>query len=244
MQTLNMKRIYLSFLLSAFCGLALSAQKTINDPNVEKRTTESFHGIEVSTGIELLLSPGSQEAVAVSAATNEFRDKIITRVEKGILKIYYENKLGSINNKKEKKHLKAYVSCQTLDRLDANTGAQVIIDGQLKAKKLEMKVNTGAIVKGKIDVEELDINQATGSVVTLDGLAGQLVVDGDTGSMFKGNSLESANCTATSSTGAGIYISVQKELNARANTGGFIKYSGQAGIREIKTNTGGSVSKI
>ena len=46
------------------------------------------------------------------------------------------------------------------------------------------------------------------------------------------------------STGAGIYISVEKELNVKADTGGYIKYKGNAGIREIKTNTGGYVSKI
>ena len=46
------------------------------------------------------------------------------------------------------------------------------------------------------------------------------------------------------STGAGIHISVEKELNVKADTGGYVKYKGNAGIREIKTNTGGSVSKI
>ena len=64
------------------------AQKTINDPNVEKRTVSSFHGIDVGTGIELMLTEGSTEALAVSAAKTEFRDKIATQVENGVLKIY------------------------------------------------------------------------------------------------------------------------------------------------------------
>jgi hypothetical protein len=37
---------------------------------------------------------------------------------------------------------------------------------------------------------------------------------------------------------------VEKELNVKANTGGYVKYKGNAGIREVKTNTGGTVSKI
>jgi len=69
-------------------------------------------------------------------------------------------------------------------------------------------------------------------------------VEGDTGSMFKGSNLRTDNCNAKTSTGAGIYIQVDKELYAKANTGGFLKYKGNAGVKEIVTHTGGSVKKI
>ena len=107
-----------------------------------------------------------------------------------------------------------------------------------------MNVNTGATVKGLVNIDDLNVDQNTGSEVTLTGHAGKLDVSGDTGSMFKGIDLETGNCNAKASTGAGIYITVQKELYIKANTGGYVKYKGDAGIREIKTNTGGSASKI
>jgi hypothetical protein len=240
-----MKKIVSLFLLIAFV-FAASAQKVINDANVEKRTVSGYHGISVATGIKLVLTESTTEDVAVSAATTEFRDKIITKVENGILKIYYENenKLKININKKEKKDLKAWVSYKTLDKLDANTGAGVEIEGTLKATTLTMNVNTGATVKGAIDVDDLDVDQNTGSVISFTGNADKLTVDGDTGSTFKGTDLTTDNCNVTASTGAGVYITVQKELNVKANTGGYVKYKGDAGIREIKTNTGGSVSKI
>ena len=233
----------MSFLLLAATAGALLAQKTVNDPNAEKRNVSSFHGIEVSTGIKLVLTDGNTEEVAVSAATPEYRDKIVTRVENGILKIYYENKM-SVNIKKEKRELKAYVSYKKIDILNANTGAIVEMEGTLKTSSLKMNVNTGAIVAGAINVDELRIDQNTGSIVTLTGEAAKIDVDGDTGSMFKGIDLKTSNCNATASTGAGVYITVEKELYIKANTGGYIKYKGDAGIREIKTNTGGSVTKI
>jgi hypothetical protein len=114
----------------------------------------------------------------------------------------------------------------------------------LKANVLSMKVNTGAIVKGKIDIKQLDIDQTTGSIVTLTGEALSVKADGNTGSIFKGTDLRSDNCQASTTTGAGIYITVDKELSVKANTGGFVKYKGNAGVREIKTHTGGSVSRI
>ena len=239
----DMTRFLLSFLL-LIAVTGLRAQKTINDANAEKRTVGSFHGVDVATEIKLILTAGNTEDVAVSAANSIFRERIITKVEGGILKIYYDNKLQSINTKKEKKELRAYVSYKNLDVLNASTGAEVEIDGTLKSSSLKMDVHTGAEVDGKVDIGDLNVNQGTGSRVTFTGDAGKLQVDGDTGSMFKGIDLKTSSCNVTASTGAGIFITVQKELSAKVNTGGFVRYKGDAGIREIKTNSGGSVTKI
>ena len=239
-----MKKAFLSLLL--FAGLITTsfAQKTINDANAEKRTVGSFHGIDVATGIELTLTKGGTEEVAVSASETQFRDKIVTEVRNGILRIHYETKSGAINKKNENKRLRAYVSYKSLDLLHVTTGAEVQIDGVLEATTLELKANTGGLVKAEINIGTLTVDQNTGSKITLAGKVDKLEAEGDTGSKFMGEDLTTNTCVVEMSTGAGIYISVEKELNVRADTGGYIKYKGNAGIREIKTNTGGYVSKI
>ena len=239
-----MKKLLVSFLVIAIGSTASFAQKIINDVNVEKRTIGSFHGIEVSTGIELTLTEGSTEEVAVSASTTEFRDKIVTEVKNGILRIHYETKTGSVNKVKETKGLKAYVSYKTLDVLDVNTGAEVKINGVLKSSSLNLNANTGGLVNGEVNITSFKVSQNTGSKITLSGKVEKLEINGDTGSKFNGEGLSTSNCSAKVSTGAGIYITVQKELNVKANTGGFVKYKGEAGIRDVKTSTGGSVKRI
>ena len=239
-----MKNIFLSLLLLAGLVSTSFAQKTINDANAEKRTVGSFHGIDVATGIELTLTKGATEEVAVSASEKEFRDKIVTEVVNGILKIHYETKTGAINRRNESKHLRAYVSYKTLDLLHVTTGADVNIVGILEAQKLDLRANTGGLVKAEINIGSLKVDQNTGSKITLSGKVDNLEADGDTGSKFMGENLNTNTCSVEMSTGAGIYISVEKELNVKANTGGYIKYKGNAGVREIKTNTGGTVSKI
>jgi len=239
-----MKKTFLSLLLLVGLVVTTFAQKTINDANAEKRTVDSFHGIDVATGIELTMTKGTTEEVAVSASEVEFRDKIITKVENGILKIHYETKTGAINKRNENKNLKAYVSYKSLDLLHVTTGAEVKIEGILEATKLELTANTGGLVKGEVNIGNLIVDQNTGSKITLIGKVDKLEAEGDTGSKFQGEDLTTNTCSVEMSTGAGIYISVDKELNVKANTGGYIKYKGNAGIREIKTNTGGTVSKI
>lgn len=239
-----MKKTFFSLLLLAVLVTPSFAQKTINDANAEKRIVGSFHGIQVGTGIELTLTKGTSEEVAVSASEKEFRDKIVTEVVNGVLKIHYETKTGAINRKNENKKLKAYVSYKSLDLLHATTGAEVDIEGVLEAARLEMKANTGGQVKGEVNIGTLNVDQNTGSKITITGKVDKLEAQGDTGSKFQGENLTANTCVVEMSTGAGIYISVEKELNVKANTGGYIKYKGNAGIREIKTNTGGTVSRI
>ena len=238
-----MQKLFLSFLVMVF-SVAVMAQKTINDPNAEKRTVSSFHGIEVGTGIELSLTQSNTEDVAVSAAKTEHRDRIITKVENGILKIHYDSKMGSVNKIKESKNLKAYVSFKTLDVLNANTGADVEIVGALKSNILSIKANTGALIDGEVEVTTLKVSQNTGSKISFSGRADNLAVDGDTGSKFKGEDMATSNCNVTVSTGARVSVKAEKELQVKANTGGVVRYKGNAYIKEIKTNTGGTVSKI
>jgi hypothetical protein len=239
-----MKKIILSFLFLSALFVSLFAQETINDANAEKRNVSSFHGIDVATGIELLLTKGNTEEVAVSASSIEYRDKIVTEVVNGILKIHYETKTGAINRKNESKNLKAYVSYKTLDQLNITTGAEVDIKGVLETSSLDLKANTGGLLKGEINITTLKVEQNTGSKITLTGKAGKLDIESSTGSKFSGEGLSTAVCDVDVSTGAGVYISVEKEMNVKANTGGYVKYKGEAGIRDIKTNTGGTVSRI
>src|SRR6187402_357093 len=239
-----MKKTFL--FLSLFVGFITTsfAQRTINDANAEKRVVGSFHGIEVSTGIELTLTKGDAEEVAVSASEIEFRDKIVTEVRNGILRIHYETKTGAINKKNESKLLRAYVSYKSIDLLHVTTGAEANVEGILEATTFELKAITGGQVKGEINIGTLSVDQNTGSKITLTGKVDKLEAEGDTGSKFMGENLAANTCFVKMSTGAGIHISVEKELNVKADTGGYVKYKGNAGIREIKTNPGGNVTNI
>jgi hypothetical protein len=131
-----------------------------------------------------------------------------------------------------------------LDKLGVNTGAEVEINGVLKSSSLELKAKTGGLVKGEVNISGLKVSQNTGSKITLTGKADKLDIDGDTGSKFMGEDMATVSCYVNVSTGAKVWIKAEKELQAKVSTGGMVKYKGSASIKEIKTNTGGSVSKI
>ncbi len=94
----------------------VQAQKTIYDANAETRSVKGYKAIRVSHGIDLHISYG-EEMVAVSAKDTEFRDRIKTEVENGVLKIWYEWKEGKNILMASNKALKAYVSYKQLVRI-------------------------------------------------------------------------------------------------------------------------------
>ena len=125
-------------ILMAFTGI--QAKKNIHDANAVARNVTTFHGIQISSGIDLYLSQSGSEALAVSASSSEYRDKIVTEVENGILKIYYGEKSNwgvSWGNRK----MKAYVSVKDIDLLSAAGGSDIFIDEKLQVSKLKVHIS-------------------------------------------------------------------------------------------------------
>lgn len=239
-----MKKIGL-FSVSMLFSLILLAQKQVNDPLAQERKVSNFHAIKVATGIKLYLNQGGTEAVAVSASKEEYRDKIVTKVENGVLRIYYEQETlkfwKSITTKG--RNPVAYVSVDDLDGLDISSGASVVVDGSIKGSKLDLEASSGAVFSGAVDFTTVDVDQSSGSVVKISGNASSLKVDGSSGSVFNGYDLTVANCDADVSSGASAQITVSKEMNAEASSGGHVSYKGEGVIRNIRTSSGGGVSR-
>lgn len=235
-----MKKFVVLFLLAGFTA---SAQKIVNDENAEKREVQSFHGIKVSDGIDLYLTQGTEETVAVSASETKYRDKIITIVENGILKIYYEKENNWLNYNSDKKKLKAYVSFKILDMLKGSAGADINTDGEIKAAKLDITLSSGASFKGKVDADDLSVDESSGAGADLTGKAGKLTVETSSGAIFRGYDLTTDYCNAKASSGGAVRVTVNKELSAKASSGGGIHYKGTGVIKEVDTGSGGSVNR-
>ena len=223
-------------------GTFLFAQKQINDANVQKRDVSAFHGIHVSSGIELILTQGSEDAVAVSASNTELRDNIKTEVSGGILKISFDHNIFKLNNMRNKK-LKAYVSIREIDELHAASGSHVKAEGSIRSSAMDMEASSGAIVKGDFNSGKMKVDQSSGSIINISGSATDLEVEGSSGSIFDAYDFKTENCNAKTTSGSMVKVTVNKELSVKASSGGKISYKGNGLIRNVDTGSGGSVSR-
>lgn len=218
---------------------AVSAQKVINDPNVGVRTVTSFHSISVSGSIDLFLSYG-EEGLAVSAAKPEMRDKIITEVKDGVLKIYKQYKTGIHFTDYTK--MKAYVSYKTLKSLSASGGSEIVVDGTIKTNSLKINISGGSEFEGIVAVTDLVIDQSGGTDVKIEGFVSKLSISASGGSDFSGYGLIAEICHAEASGGSDIEITANKELSAKASGASEVSYKGKPVLKEVKASGASSVS--
>jgi hypothetical protein len=236
-----MKKI-LTGMLAMLAMLGVSAQNaSYNDPNAEVRNVGGFTGIKVSSGIELVLSQGNTEAVAVSAANAEERQNIKTEVKEGVLKIYYDNGGVYKGRNRNTGKLRAYVSAVTLKLLHASAGAAVKVDGMVKAANLDVDLSSGATLKGAFAATDLSVSQSSGAVAKFSGSADKLSVSVNSGANFWGYELAVGQCKVKASSGGNVEITVNSELDAHANSGGNIRYKGSCTVIKANTNSGGSI---
>ncbi|MFI5133917.1 MAG: head GIN domain-containing protein [Chitinophagales bacterium] len=240
-----MKKILMSILMMTVLGSLSFAQRTINDPNAEKRNLTGFHAVEVADGIDLYLSQG-EESVVVSASETKFREKINTEVENGVLKIWYGNHNSNININIgfESRKLKAYVSFKDLDKLIASGGSDVFVDGVINANTLKLGLSGGSDFEGKVDVNDMRLTASGGSDLKISGTAKNLDINASGGSDFKGYELAADICNLEASGGSDIYITINKELTAKASGGSDVYYKGNGSVREVRSSGSGSIKKV
>jgi hypothetical protein len=238
---MSMKKILFSIMVIVLCG-SLRAQNTvINDANAQVRSAKDFHAVEVSNAIDLYLSQSGSEAVAVSAKDIKNRDYIMTKVENGVLKIWFEKEGWRWNDGNKK--LKAYVSFKTLDRLNASGASDVYVNGAITGDRLELHLSGASDFKGSVKLNALSLDQSGASDATINGIVGDLQVDVSGASETKGYELITDNCNAKATGASDISITVNKELNAHASGASSINYKGAGAIRDMHSSGASSVSK-
>jgi len=242
-----MKKI--SVLVVAFCAaVSLTAQNIVNDPEAEKRNVGSFHAIQVSNAFDVYLTQGNEEALAVSASKPEYKDRIITKVENGVLIIKFdnENKFWKGWNG-DKLKLKVYIAFKNIDKLNVSGACDVRLLTSLKAADLRIQLSGASDFKMEtsefLNVDKLDVEISGASDITLRGKAGQLKIDASGASDFKGYDLVTTHCEAEASGASSIQITVSKELSAVASGASSVYYKGEGLIRNIKTSGASSISR-
>lgn len=235
-----MKKVFLAITAIIISAGVFAQATTVKDANAVERKVGGFTGVKVSSGIELLIQQGDNDAVAVSCNKPEHLGKIKTEVDGGVLKIYIDNNGWDWKWRNNTK-FKAYVSVKEINKLVASSGADVKVSGVINFNQLVVDVSSGAILTGSFKGREMKVDNSSGAISNLSGSVEELSVDASSGAIFRGFDLSSVNCKADASSGGSVKITVTKELSVDASSGGLVQYKGGGVIRNLKTSSGGSV---
>ncbi|MFA5328496.1 MAG: head GIN domain-containing protein [Prolixibacteraceae bacterium] len=236
MKTLNFFTILFVGMLLFQSGLVRAAE---SNSDRQTRKISGFHGISVTSGIDLYLTQKNTEEVVVEADSDDL-NKIITEVEGGILKIYIKEK-SWFNLNWNSKPRKVYVSFKSMDKLEASAGSDVNSESMLNLDKLKLDASSGSDVKLELELEELRVESSSGSDISLKGRTNILEASSSSGSDIDASDLQSKKCVASVSSGSDIKVNVSEELNADASSGGEIVYTGNPKTKDINESSGGDV---
>ncbi|MGF2414112.1 head GIN domain-containing protein [Ferruginibacter sp.] len=237
-----MKKIIASLFFASMVMVATAQKEIVNDPNAEIREVSgSFNSIKISGGIDLFLTQSEDEAIAISASEDKFKEGIKTVVEDNVLRIYY---FGDKNwNNFKNKNLRVYVSFKNLEKINASAACDVHVAGVINVPSLMLSLSGACDFKGAVKVTELRMDLSGASDVTIKGIASTVRIESSGASDVKGYDLETDFCTAKASGASDVNITVNKELSANASGASDISYKGDAKLIESHASGASSVSK-
>lgn len=225
--------IFTAFTFNSF------GQTIINDKNVEARNISSFSAIKVSGGIDVYLSQSNENAVAVSASDEKYRDNIKTEVKNGVLNIYFDNKSFGFNSGR---NLRAYVSFKTLESIEGSGASDFIVNGNFSGNSIKIKLGGACDMKGTVNFTnaELDLNGA--STMKISGKIQNLKIEASGASDIKNYDLVADNCIAQLSGASDIKITVNQSISAKASGASTFDYKGNPERRDVSSSGASNIS--
>ena len=205
----------------------------------EVRNVGSFKGVKAAEAISVYLKKGDKEAVKVEVTGIDLSN-IITEVTDGYLRIHMKSERGW---RSRDQTIKVYVQYVSLSKIAASSASNVFAEGVINSESLEVHASSAANIELNVTTTELKVSVSSAGEVTLEGKAKSFDADTSSAGVINAYNLTTETAEAGASSGGTIKLSVSNGLNARASSGGSIRYRGNP----IKTNTnsssGGSVTR-
>ncbi|MFZ6023011.1 MAG: head GIN domain-containing protein [Bacteroidota bacterium] len=239
-----MKRIFTLLLVLAAMAPALAQveKNLVHDGNAEVRNHSGYTSIDMSGAIDLYLSQGTEDAVAVSASSGEIISRIRTEMRGNRLRIYFDGK--GLNWKKWGNHkMKAYVTFKNLNSIEASGACNVKVSGKIKTSQLKIEMSGASDFKGDLEVSNLKLEASGASRITVNGFVKMLGVNANGASDIRGYDISAEQCKVDASGASVVRVTVNKELNATASGASAIYYKGEGLIRDINTSGGATVKR-
>jgi hypothetical protein len=257
-----MKKIaLLSLLFIAFTVHAQNKMGVIYDENVQVRKLPNFTSIRVSNAIELYISQSNKTEVAVSAKSDEYRNRIITEVIGGTLIIRMADnysrwwKWGN-----EDYRTKAYVSVKDLFAINGSGATNIKIVNGLSAEKLRIilsgasdfkgDIKAGTLMteltgasefKGTVQANAFSVKGSGACDIEVAGSGDDLIVDVSGASSVKMYDYLVKGASVEASGASSVKVNVSGMLKVDASGASSIDHKGTATLKDIKSSGASSV---
>lgn len=217
------------------CIISGGVQGSRNVTSESRTLNDSFEKIEVSQGIDVILTQSKEYALTVEADDN-LHNLLMTEVKDGTLKIYFKENVG------QRKESKVYLDMPSLSGINTNSGASVTGKNTFELDKLSLDASSGSEIEVRVQGQEIKATTSSGSDITLTGDCKSLFANSSSGSDIDAKGLTAQEVEADASSGADIDVFCTERFVASASSGASISSDGNPKITDLNKSSGGSVS--
>jgi Putative auto-transporter adhesin, head GIN domain len=235
----------LRFLTIAITILSISActegqiRKTVYGNNkvvTKERNAEPFTGVSVSTGIDVYLKQGNNEAISVEADEN-LQEYILTEVRDGVLHVYTE-----VNIRKAERE-RVYVTMKEVNSVKTSSAGDVFGETPVKSDRLELSASSAGDIKLEVYAKEIKADISSSGDITLTGETEMLNADLSSAGDLNAFDLKVREADVSASSAGDADINVSEKITARASSAGDINYMGNPRFVDSHSSSAGGVHK-
>jgi hypothetical protein len=231
--TTLLSMLFLSCNFEANFGSVNGTGNVVSD---ERNISEEFTAIKTSRGLDVFLTQGDDTILIVEADEN-LHDIIKTEVENGTLIITASENIGRADSKKVR------LTFKNISKIKTTSGSDVYSTNTLNIDDLEISSTSGSDVDLSVNTENLICKSTSGSQISLRGKTNSLNAKATSGSNIKAEDLIASSSHVSATSGAGITVNSNKELYAKASSGGDITYYGNPNKITKSDGVSGNISK-
>lgn len=200
----------------------------------ESRKTDSFSSIKVSTGINVYLTQGDKESVAVETDAN-LQEYIITEIKGGVLNVYTDANIRKAEAKK------VYVTMNKVESIRTSSAGDLEGLTPIVSDLLELSTSSAGDINIEVRAKEIQASTSSSGDITLRGTADILTGETSSAGDLKATELTVREAILSASSAGDIRITVTEKLKARASSAGDIFYGGNPKYVDVQSSSAGSV---
>ena len=201
-----------------------------------ERKTDSFTGLKVSSGIDVYLKQGNNEAVSVEADEN-LHEYILTEVRNGVLNVYSEY------NIREAQRKRVYVTMKEVNSVKTTSAGDVYGESPINSDKLELSASSAGDIKLEVNAKSLDVDISSSGDISLTGETDRLRADLSSAGDLNAYDLKSREADISVSSAGDANVNVSERITARASSAGDVNYKGDPKYVDAHSSSAGGIHR-
>jgi citrate lyase gamma subunit len=201
-----------------------------------ERNTDSFTGVKVSSGIDVYLKQGNNEAVSVEADEN-LQEYILTEVRNGVLNVYTEYSIRDAERKR------VYVTMKEVKSVTTSSAGDVYGESQINSDKLELSASSAGDIKLDVKANKVDVDISSSGDITLTGETDMLRADLSSAGDLKAYDFKTREADISVSSAGDADVNVSERITARASSAGDINYKGDPKYVDAHSSSAGGIHR-